>query len=157
MFFKSTSSNNEIKSELTATSIKYSDTVEFIPPITCGTVIKVYAGDTITIANKLPYEASPLYRFSVRINGIDCPEMITSDETEKQCAQLAKEYMINLLLNKYIYLENISIDKFGRILADVFIEGRNVRELLLKEHLVVHYDGGTKKCPEDWIKYHNGC
>ena len=132
---------SELTSELTAKSINYSDTVKFVPPITCGTVIKVYDGDTIKIANKLPYEASPLYRFSVRINGIDCPEMRTSNETEKQCAQLAKEFLIKLIMNKYIYLENIDIDKYGRILADVIIEGRNLSELLLKERLAVHYDG----------------
>mgnify|MGYP003783443279 CR=1 FL=1 len=142
---------------MTTQSINYSDTVKFVPPIKGGTVIKVYDGDTITIANKLPYEASPLYRFSVRINGIDCPEMRTSNETEKQCAQLAKEFLLNMIMNKYIYLENIDIDKYGRILADVMIDGQNVSELMIKERLAVRYAGGTKKSPEDWMKYHNGC
>ena len=55
--------------------VNYEDTIPFIPPITHGKVIKVYDGDTITIAALLPYENSKLYRFSVRINGIDCPEI----------------------------------------------------------------------------------
>uniref|UniRef100_A0A6C0BXJ5 Uncharacterized protein n=1 Tax=viral metagenome TaxID=1070528 RepID=A0A6C0BXJ5_9ZZZZ len=42
----------------------------FIPPITEGRVIKCYDGDTITIAAFLPYKASPLYKFSVRLAGI---------------------------------------------------------------------------------------
>ena len=46
--------------------IKWEDTVEFTFPITGGRVIKVYDGDTITIASKLPYEESPMYRLSVR-------------------------------------------------------------------------------------------
>jgi hypothetical protein len=29
--------------------------IPFVPPITSGTVIKVYDGDTITITSKLPY------------------------------------------------------------------------------------------------------
>lgn len=35
-------------------NVKWSDTVPFVPPITSGRVIKVYDGDTITIAAKLP-------------------------------------------------------------------------------------------------------
>ena len=56
------------------TDIKYEDTVEFTFPITEGKVIKVYDADTITIASKLPYKESPIYRLSVRLNGIDAPE-----------------------------------------------------------------------------------
>lgn len=56
-------------------TINYVDTIPFVPPITSGKVIKVYDGDTITIASKLPYDHSPIYRFSVRLLGIDSPEM----------------------------------------------------------------------------------
>jgi endonuclease YncB( thermonuclease family) len=57
------------------TDIKWEDTVEFTFPITGGRVIKVYDADTITIASKLPYDESPMYRLSVRLNGIDTPEI----------------------------------------------------------------------------------
>ena len=40
--------------------IKIEDTVEFTFPIKSGRVIKCYDADTITIASKLPYDASPL-------------------------------------------------------------------------------------------------
>jgi hypothetical protein len=39
--------------------------IEFVPPVTGGKVIKVYDGDTITIATTLPYPDSPLYKFRV--------------------------------------------------------------------------------------------
>ena len=42
--------------------IKWEDTIEFKFPIEGGRVIKVYDGDTITIASKLPFADSPLYR-----------------------------------------------------------------------------------------------
>ena len=49
---------------------------EFIAPINSGRVIKVYDGDTITVASKIPgLKKSPIYKFSIRLNGIDCPEM----------------------------------------------------------------------------------
>ena len=85
--------------------IGWKDCLPFVPPIDRGVVIKVYDGDTITIASKLPYPDSPLYRFSVRLNGIDCPEIKGNDKYEKECAQLAKQEITDLILNKIEPLE----------------------------------------------------
>ena len=70
-----------------STDIKWEDTVEFTFPIQGGRVIKVYDGDTITIASKLPFVESPLYRLSVRLNGIDTPEIKGKTEDEKTAAK----------------------------------------------------------------------
>ena len=64
--------------------IKWEDTVEFTFPIKGGRVIKVYDADTITIASKLPYNDSPMYRLSVRLNGIDTPEIKGKDITNEE-------------------------------------------------------------------------
>jgi len=135
--------------------ITLEDTTNFTFPITEGRVIKVYDGDTITIASKLPYKLSPLYKFSVRLNGIDTPEMKGKDVTddEKKAANEVKEFISNLLLNKHIRLENVQSEKYGRILADVYINNIHVNELLLKERYAVIYDGGTKKKPSSWLRY----
>jgi micrococcal nuclease len=135
--------------------IKWEDTVEFTFPIKGGRVIKVYDADTITIASKLPYDDSPMYRLSVRLNGIDTPEMKgkgISDE-EKESAKQARDFVSNLVLNKYVRLENIESEKYGRILADVFIENVHLNEILLKERYAVKYDGGTKIKPASWLNY----
>ena len=135
--------------------IKWEDTVEFTFPITGGRVIKVYDADTITIASKLPYDASPMYRLSVRLNGIDTPEIKgkgVSDE-EKESAKVARDFVSNLVFNKFVRLENIQSEKYGRILADVFVGDIHINELLIKERYAVKYDGGTKKKPESWEKY----
>lgn len=135
--------------------IKWEDTVEFTFPITGGRVIKVYDADTITIASKLPYDTSPLYRLSVRLNGIDTPEMKgknISDE-EKEAAKNAREFVFKLVFNKYVKLENIQSEKYGRILADVYIDDIHLNELLLKERYAVKYDGGTKIKPTSWLRY----
>ena len=55
--------------------IHWQDTTPFVPPISGGQVIKVYDADTITIAAKIDIPNSPLYRFSVRLNGVDAPEI----------------------------------------------------------------------------------
>ena len=137
------------------TDIKWEDTVEFTFPIKGGRVIKVYDADTITIASKLPYDDSPMYRLSVRLNGIDTPEMKGKGilDDEKEAAKQAREFVSNLVLNKYVRLENIESEKYGRILADVYIGNVNLNEILLKERYAIKYDGGTKIKPNSWLKY----
>ena len=134
--------------------IEYADTIPFVPPVSQCKVIKVYDGDTITIGQKLPFKNSPIYRFSVRINGIDCPEIKTKDADEKECAQLAKQFVTKLILNEIVTLKNINTEKYGRILADVYYKKNNIKDLLLERHLAVEYDGGTKKIPTSWMEYH---
>ncbi len=126
----------------------------FIPPIEKGIVVKVYDGDTITIVSKLPYSGSPLYRFSVRLNGIDCPEIRGKDNCEKECAQFAKLEMTELVLNKVVTLKNIGTEKYGRILADVYINDLHVNQYMIDKRLAVSYDGGTKTSPKNWMKYY---
>lgn len=133
--------------------IKWEDTVEFTFPIQGGQVIKVYDGDTITIAAKLPFAESPLYRLSVRLNGIDTPEIKGKTEDEKTAAKQARDALSSLILNKYVTLQNIQTEKYGRILADVFVEKVNLNEWLVSERYAIKYDGGTKKQPLSWLKY----
>ena len=135
--------------------IGWKDCLPFVPPIDRGVVIKVYDGDTITIASKLPYPDSPLYRFSVRLNGIDCPEIKGNDKYEKECAQLAKQEITDLILNKIVILKNVETEKYGRILADVYIGELHLNNHLLKKRLAVAYDGGTKISPKNWMDYYS--
>jgi len=90
--------NVDVEDEL----IDYKQTIPFVPPIHDGYVVKVYDGDTITIASKLPYKESPLYRFQVRLNGIDCPEIKGQNEYEKKVALMAKLEITNLVLHKRV-------------------------------------------------------
>ena len=135
--------------------IKIEDTVEFTFPIKSGRVIKCYDADTITIASKLQYDASPLYRLSVRLNGIDAPEIKGKSAEEKEVAKEARDFLSSLVLNKMIRLENVESEKYGRILADVYLGDVHLNELLLKERYAVKYDGGTKLKPVSWLRYKN--
>jgi endonuclease YncB( thermonuclease family) len=135
--------------------IHWEDTSVFTFPVKGGRVIKVYDGDTITIAAKLPMKKSPIYRFNVRLNGIDTPEMkgVGVTEDEKNTAHQAQDFVSNLILNKYVRLENVQNEKYGRILADVYIGDIHLNQLLLKERYAVVYSGGTKIKPTSWVKY----
>jgi endonuclease YncB( thermonuclease family) len=130
------------------------NSIPFVPQLTEGIVVKVYDGDTITIVSKLPYDSSPLYKFSVRINNIDCPEIRGSGDDEKQCAKIAKQRLTDLILNKRIELSNIGTEKYGRVLGDVLIDGQDIGTLMVNERLALRYDGGTKRRPVSWLKYH---
>lgn len=137
----------------TGDTITWENTVEFIPPIDNGIVIKVYDGDTITIATTLPIINSPLYRFSVRLNGIDTPEIKGTTDDEKTAATEVKNTLTTMLLNKKVVLKNLQNEKHGRILADVYLGDLCINEWLLRERLAVKYDGGTKKTPSSWLRY----
>lgn len=131
-------------------NVKYEDTVQFLIPIKYGKVVKVYDGDTFTIAGYLPINNSPLYRFSVRINGIDTPEIKGKTREEKELAVVSKNALSNLILGKIIELRNIENEKYGRILADVYIGDIHVNEWMIKNNYAVKYDGGTKERSAEW-------
>ncbi len=122
------------------TDASWENTQTFIPPITSGKVIKVYDGDTITIASKLPHDNSPVYRFSVRLLGIDTPEIKGSSAQEKDLAKKARDALSAQILGKIVYLENIGIEKYGRILATVFYEDLNVNQWMLDQKYAVPYN-----------------
>jgi endonuclease YncB( thermonuclease family) len=117
--------------------IVYKDTIPYIPAIESGKVIKVYDGDTITIATKLPHDNEHVYRFSVRLRGIDCPEMRKADEKEK--AILARDFVSQRIMHKMVVLKDIEIEKYGRILANVYYEGENISTSLLEANLAKKY------------------
>lgn len=128
--------------------VTYKDCKPFVPPITFGKVIKVYDGDTITIASKLP-NISQIYRFSVRLNGIDCPEIKTKNIREKEIAVIARDNLSHMVLDQYVTLQNVKTEKYGRILADVYYNNINLSEYLISLKLAIPYDGG-KKDEVDW-------
>jgi endonuclease YncB( thermonuclease family) len=78
----------------------------------------------------MPFADSPLYRLSVRLNGIDTPEIKGKTEDEKTAAKQVRDVLSTLILNKYITLANIQTEKYGRILADVYVGGLHVNEWL---------------------------
>ena len=141
--------------EIDWSEVTYKTTQVFRPVFSKAKVIKVYDGDTITVATPLQFDGSPVYRFSVRLRGIDCPEIRTKDSNEKLCGQKAKKIMLDQVMNKMIDVSNIDYDKYGRILADVSLDGVNVTEALIKQNLAVLYNGGKKNSPDDWLAFHN--
>lgn len=130
-------------------NIQWCDTLQFTPPIDSGHVIKVYDGNTFIVASHLPYENSPLYRFTVLLKGVDCSLITCGTEKEKQCAIFAREELESLILEKKITLKNIQNEKYGRILADIFVDGIHVNQHMIDKKLVIPYD--CVRNSESWL------
>ena len=129
----------------------WKNTTPFIPQIKACKVIKVYDGDSVTVAAKL-HESFPLNRFSVRLSGIDTPEMRSKNENEKKRAVLAKTFLQEKILNKTVYLENITTEKYGRLLATIIYNGENINQLMIDNKYAISYGGGKKETPKEWLE-----
>jgi len=119
--------------------------VTYLPNFTRARVISVYDGDTLTIARKQTlWWKSKVASYKVRLNGIDCPELRGSSEEEKAYATKARDVVQKLVLNKTVKLDIQGYDKYGRLLACVYVNKTNISDHLLSIGLAVPYDGKTK-------------
>ena len=134
---------------------------EFVGYTTFCKVIKVYDGDTVTIAIKFK---GKFYREQCRLAGIDAPELKTKDQEEKRLAIAAKLYLEGLVLNKVVKIKCGEWEKYGRLLGTLYIRDEksrflgfgyniNVNQVMIGKRHAKPYDGGTK---DSWKKNGNG-
>lgn len=100
--------------------------------VTVSQVISVYDGDTICV-NIDEYPAIIGKNIRVRLARIDAPEM----KTKTKKAIKARDFVKSILKSaKEIKLGNIKRDKYFRIGAEIYADGKNLSDLLLKKRLV---------------------
>ena len=114
-------------------------------------VISVHDGDTFNV-NIRNIPAIFGTNVPVRIVGIDTPELASKCSfpmerlSEVVKAKEAREFVKAMLSNaKEITLANVARDKYFRVLADVYVDGVSLSELLIENKLAFSYDGGTKR------------
>jgi endonuclease YncB( thermonuclease family) len=122
----------------------WANTRPFIPAFTTGRVIKVYDGDTITVAAYIHDDR--LYRFNIRIAGIDTPELTSTNPFEKTRAIYVRNKLRALVHNTVVQVEIICLDKYaGRVVARIWTNGGvSVAEYMVTEGFARTYEGGTK-------------
>lgn len=107
---------------------------------------RVYDGDTFYchVKGHNPIDNKPV---GIRIRGIDTAEMKDSDPKNHKKAQQAKDLVAEELKNaRTIHLYNVNLkDKYGRVLATVFCDRRDLAKILLEKKLAKKYDGGKKE------------
>lgn len=107
----------------------------------------IYDGDTFR-ANIDEWPAVVGESMSIRIKGVDTPELRGKCQAEKEAARSAKQFSVaKLRAARRIELRAIERGKYFRLLAEVWVDGENLGEALVSAGHAVLYDGGTKK---DW-------
>lgn len=85
-------------------------------------------------------------RVSVRVLGVDAPEIRSKCTSENTAARLAKQFTVQLLRSgRYVELRNIKRGKYFRILADVFVDGQNLAKALIMAKHGRPYNGGKRQ------------
>ncbi len=112
-------------------------------------VIKVYDGDTFTV-EAYPWPGLEA-KASVRVDGVDTPEIRGKCEAEKQKAIEARDFVKGLILGEVVQLENVRHGKYaGRVVAEVILDGgENLAEKIIQQGLGREYHGGKREgwCP----------
>ena len=113
-------------------------------------VTKVVDGDTIDVIIDLGFDI--MYKSRVRLFGIDTPESRTRDKVEKKYGLMSKKFLQDELksaskLSIKTY-KGEETGKFGRILGDVFVDGKSVNMKMVKEGHAVQYYGQNKSLIE---------
>jgi micrococcal nuclease len=110
---------------------------------------RVYDGDTAMFT--MPSLPNGLQNLSVRLLGIDAPEMRSKCSNEQTGALLAKQFLVNEIEGKIVTLHECTWDKYGgRLDCIVSKDGQNINQKMLDKGLVVRYNG-TKKS-HNWCK-----
>lgn len=104
--------------------------------------LRNYDGDTITFNVG-----------KVRVLGVDTPEMKSKRPCESAYGKVAQVW-VEKALKKATKITMTNSDKkdiYGRILADVQLDGVSLKDMLLKEHLAVPYVP-KKRQKVNWCK-----
>lgn len=105
-------------------------------------ITKVVDGDTVDVIIDLGFGVS--FNTRLRLSGIDTMETNDRDAVKKALGLKAKERVKELLVGKEVTLQSFKADKYGRYLAEIYVDGLMVNNQLITEGLAVPYHGGTK-------------
>ncbi len=98
-------------------------------------VVRVYDGDTIKAVG---YDIE----IKVRLVGIDAPETSKGKRKAGQpFGRKAEKQLAALVLNKLVDIKGYGLDRYGRILGEIYIDGQNVNLTMVKAGYAEVYSG----------------
>ncbi len=106
-------------------------------PVAAGLfkVVRVYDGDTIKAVG---YDIE----IKVRLVGIDAPETSKGKRKAGQpFGRRAEKHLAALVLNKVVDIKGYGFDRYGRILGEIYIDGKNVNLEMVKTGYAQVYSG----------------
>ena len=106
-----------------------------------GMVVGISDGDTITVLHEGKGE-------KIRLYGIDTPEK------GQAFGNKAKQSTSQMVYGKTVEVENKDIDRYGRTVALIYVDGQSLNEALVKNGFAWVYRKYCKEtfC-EDWLNY----
>ncbi len=120
---------------------------EIIPGPINARVVSVYDGDTLTV-DAVPWPGLTA-RTSIRVAGVDTPEIRGKCQREKDLAIRARDF-VRAAVGARVQLTDVRLGKYaGRVVADVWVNEQKLSELLIAENLGRPYHGGRREgwCP----------
>jgi micrococcal nuclease len=91
-----------------------------------GKVVAVIDGDTIEVLKDGK-------SVRIRLNGVDCPEKTQAFGSS------AKQFTSNLVFGKAVEVREKELDRYGRTIADVYIDGVWLNKALIEAGMAWHY------------------
>ena len=126
--------------------------------------VKCYDADTVHVVIELT--KGTYSRFCCRLSGIDTAEIRTKNPAEKKHACAARDYLKGMVMNKLVLVQCGDFDKYGRLLITLYYyEGQDpssfeaewedsLNSALVEKCYAYRYNGGKKKCFQDWFTDH---
>ena len=112
------------------------------PDVKVSRLLRVIDGDTFA-CDIDEHSAIAGKNISIRLRGINTPELRSRNPEESKSANLEKQRLSDLLNNaRIIELRNIYRDKYFRIDADVYIDGIDILPKLNPDFLTPKAKGG---------------
>ncbi len=106
-------------------------------------IIRILDGDTIDVMFDIPFDFKACKR--IRLARVDAPEIRTRDEKERKAAIECKEYVIKQLATaKEVKIVTYQTGKYGRYLADIFIDGRSLNKAMVEDGKAKAYKKGGR-------------
>lgn len=111
------------------------------PYIYQASLIKVIDGDTVDML--IDQGMGIFNKQRVRLYGINAYELNSPDEVDRTWAAMGREFLINNLPTDAngLIIETIKDkgDKYGRLLAKIYVDGRYINQALIEEGLAKPY------------------
>ncbi len=103
----------------------------------CQKVLRVYDGDTVLVS-------APSGRGLTRLLGIDAPETSKSrGQAGQPYSARSRRYLAGRIKNRCVQLEVYGVDRYGRRLAVIHLEGANINLEMVAQGLAEVYRGRT--------------
>ena len=117
---------------------------QFYADVIVSDVTSIYDADTFKV-NIKHWPDVIGKQVSIRVLGVDAPEIRGKCASEKAAAGKAKQFTVQFLREgQVVELRKIKRGKYFRLLASVYVDGKNLAHALVKAKLARPYDGGRR-------------